>query len=84
MSMNLLITELILSINENNLRTWESLKEYNNITNAKVIEKGEPLFMRLEVEEENNTAIIVILVSIVVFTVLLYLLRRYQKKKKGA
>ena len=41
-----------LGINESNLRTWESLKEYNNITKAKVIEKGEPLFMRLNTEEE--------------------------------
>ena len=41
-----------LGINESELITWESLKQYNNITNAKVIEKGEPLFMRLNTEEE--------------------------------
>ena len=31
---------------------WNSLKEYENINNIKVIEKGEPIFMRLEREEE--------------------------------
>ena len=41
-----------LGMENSNLRTWESLKEYNKITNAKVIEKGEPLFMRLNTEEE--------------------------------
>ena len=34
------------------LRTWESLKEYNNLKNITVIEKGNPLFMRKNVEEE--------------------------------
>ncbi len=32
--------------------TWNSLKEYKNIENIKVIEKGEPIFMRLNLEEE--------------------------------
>ena len=32
--------------------TWDSLKEYKDIKNAKVIEKGEPIFMRLNVDEE--------------------------------
>ena len=32
--------------------TWNSLKEYKDIKNAKVIEKGEPIFMRLNVDEE--------------------------------
>ena len=32
--------------------TWDSLKEYKAIENAKVIEKGEPIFMRLNVDEE--------------------------------
>ncbi len=42
-----------IGIQEEQLKTWESLKGYNNIpTNTKVISKGEPLFMRLNVEEE--------------------------------
>ena len=32
--------------------TWESLKEYKNIKDINVIEKGEPIFMRLNVTEE--------------------------------
>ena len=28
------------------LQTWESLAKYNELKNVKVIEKGEPLFMR--------------------------------------
>ena len=32
--------------------TWDSLKEYKEIENTKVIEKGEPIFMRLNVDEE--------------------------------
>ena len=32
---------------------WDSIYEYKNIPNGtKVIEKGEPLFMRLNMEEE--------------------------------
>ena len=34
------------------LQTWDSLKIYNNLKDIKVIEKGEPLFMRKKVEEE--------------------------------
>ena len=34
------------------LQTWDSLKEYNKLENIKVIEKGEPLFLRKNVEEE--------------------------------
>lgn len=34
------------------LQTWESLKDYTQIKDAKVIEKGEPLFMRKNIEEE--------------------------------
>ena len=41
-----------LNINENNM-TWNSIKEYGNIISGnKVIEKGEPLFVRLDKEEE--------------------------------
>ena len=41
-----------LGIADENLKTWDSLKEYENIKNTKVIEKGEPLFMRLDAKEE--------------------------------
>ncbi len=41
-----------LGIIDENLKTWDSLKEYENIKNTKVIEKGEPLFMRLDAKEE--------------------------------
>ena len=34
------------------LQTWDSLKEYNKLENIKVIEKGEPLFLRKNIEEE--------------------------------
>jgi len=33
-------------------KTWESLEKYDIINEIKVIEKGEPLFMRLDVETE--------------------------------
>ena len=36
----------------NQLQTWESLKKYDTLKNIKVTEKGEPLFMRKNVEEE--------------------------------
>ena len=41
-----------IGITEESLKTWESLKDYDKIKNAKVIEKGEPIFMRLNAEEE--------------------------------
>ena len=31
---------------------WDDIKEYNKLKGLKVIEKGEPIFMRLNVEEE--------------------------------
>ena len=34
------------------LQTWESLYKYNSLKNIKVIEKGEPLFLRKDIEEE--------------------------------
>ena len=43
-----------LGIEDEALRTWESIEKYGKITPEKVIEKGEPLFMRLDVEEEIN------------------------------
>ncbi len=41
-----------LGITNNNLKTWESLNKYDQIKETKVIQKGEPLFMRLDAEEE--------------------------------
>ncbi len=41
-----------LGIKEEKLKTWNSLYENDKLTNIKVIEKGEPIFMRLNVEEE--------------------------------
>ena len=41
-----------LGIENPELKTYESLKNYDKIENVKVIEKGEPLFMRLNAEEE--------------------------------
>ena len=38
--------------NKEELKTWESLENYDKIDGIKVIEKGEPLFMRLNEEEE--------------------------------
>lgn len=44
-----------LGIEKEEQTTWDSIKHYGNlIEGTKVIEKGEPLFMRLEVEEEVN------------------------------
>ncbi len=37
---------------EEGLQTWESLYKYDSLKNTKVIEKGEPLFMRKKLEEE--------------------------------
>lgn len=41
-----------IGIQDESLRTWESLQSYDKIENVKVIEKGEPIFMRLNAEEE--------------------------------
>jgi len=41
-----------IGIQEPNLRTWDSLENYDKIENVKVIEKGEPIFMRLNADEE--------------------------------
>ena len=44
-----------LGIQQENIQTWDSTKTYGQIpTDVKVVEKGEPLFMRLDVEEETN------------------------------
>ncbi len=41
-----------IGIKQDELKKWKTLKEYNKIENTKVIEKGEPIFMRLNAEEE--------------------------------
>ena len=42
-----------IGINDINLKIWESMEKYDSIPkNTKVIQKGEPLFMRLDVEKE--------------------------------
>ena len=42
-----------IGINDESLQTWDSIYEYGDIpAGTKVIEKGEPLFMRLNVAEE--------------------------------
>ena len=42
-----------IGVSDEKLINWDSLKgEYNKIENTKVIEKGEPIFMRLNAEEE--------------------------------
>ena len=42
-----------LNIENKELVTWESIKQYPEFSeNLKVIEKGEPLFVRLDLEEE--------------------------------
>ena len=41
-----------LGIEDKKLKTWNSLYEYDKLTNIKVIDKGEPIFMRLNMEEE--------------------------------
>ena len=42
-----------LGLTADDLKTWDSLYEYNKIPgNTKVIAKGEPLFVRLDIEEE--------------------------------
>ena len=41
-----------IGIKDENLKTWDSLKNYDKLEDIKVIEKGEPIFMRLNVDEE--------------------------------
>ena len=43
-----------IGIEKEELKTWDSLNKYDSLENIKVIEKGEPLFMRLDAEEEVN------------------------------
>ncbi len=41
-----------IGIQNDELKQWKSLTDYTQLENIKVIEKGEPIFMRLNVEEE--------------------------------
>ena len=41
-----------IGITNKGLKDWTSLKSYDKLSNIKVIEKGEPIFMRLNAEEE--------------------------------
>ena len=41
-----------IGVQNEELKTWESLKQYDKLKDIKVIEKGEPIFMRLNAEEE--------------------------------
>ena len=41
-----------IGIEDENLKSWDSLNKHDNLKNIKVIEKGEPIFMRLNAEEE--------------------------------
>ena len=41
-----------IGINKKEQKMWNTLKEYDTIQDIKVIEKGEPIFMRLNSEEE--------------------------------
>ena len=41
-----------IGIENNDQKVWNSLQEYDKIQNIKVIEKGQPIFMRLNVAEE--------------------------------
>ena len=43
-----------IGITDETLKTWESLNNYKALNSIKVIEKGEPLFMRLDAETEIN------------------------------
>ena len=41
-----------LGIKDESLKSWDSLSKYDGLNNIKVIEKGEPIFMRLNYDEE--------------------------------
>ena len=41
-----------IGVKDKKLMTWDSLKQYDKLNGIKVIEKGEPIFMRLNTEEE--------------------------------
>ena len=41
-----------IGVQENDMKDWKNLKQYDKIQNSKVITKGEPIFMRLNATEE--------------------------------
>ena len=41
-----------LGISSEDLKTWNSLFDYDKLENVQVIEKGEPIYMRLDTEQE--------------------------------
>ena len=41
-----------IGIKEEELKSWNTINDYDKLENLKVIEKGEPIFMRLNMEEE--------------------------------
>ena len=41
-----------IGIENEELKTWRNLKSYEQLRDVSVIEKGEPIFMRLNIEEE--------------------------------
>ena len=41
-----------IGIEKEELKNWENLNDYKKLENVNVIEKGEPIFMRLNVDEE--------------------------------
>ena len=41
-----------IGIEEEELKSWNTINDYNKLENLKVIEKGEPIFMRLNMEKE--------------------------------
>ena len=41
-----------IGIIDEKMKSWESLRSYEKLEEIKVIEKGEPIFMRLKPEEE--------------------------------
>ena len=43
-----------LGINDDILKTWESLQENAKLKDLKVVEKGEPIFVRLDLAEETE------------------------------
>ena len=41
-----------IGIKDEEFKTWDLIKKYDSLKDIKVIEKGEPIFMRLNAEEE--------------------------------
>ena len=41
-----------IGVKNEELKVWKSLKEYDKLNNISVIQKGEPIFMRLDAEKE--------------------------------